>query len=142
MLFRSKEEWKAAMKDEISSLHKNNTYQLVKRPRQQRVLKNKWVYKVNFYSFSETSALVKHRVRRGTGLERLTKTLGTKVTIQIAEGMKRLEKPLHAAKFASEGGFIARKHTPVLPHFKEYKKDTSLIKDYVGKVTVSYLLCS
>ena len=35
-----KEEWKAAMKDEISSLHKNSTYQLVKRPRQQRVLKN------------------------------------------------------------------------------------------------------
>ncbi|CAM0949179.1 unnamed protein product [Alopecurus aequalis] len=93
---------------------------------------------MSFYSFSETSALVKHKVRMGTGLERLTRTLGTKVTIQIPEGMKRPLKPLHTAKFASEGGFIVRKHTPVLPHFKEYKKDTALMKNYVGKVTANF----
>ena len=88
-------------------------------------------------SFSELSTVVKKRDRRGTGLERLTKTMGKKVHIQIPEGMKRPQQPLQAAKFASEGGYLARKHMPVLPHFKDYKKDSTLVNDYVGKVAVS-----
>ncbi|CAM0953164.1 unnamed protein product [Alopecurus aequalis] len=48
--------------------------------------------------------------------------------------MKRPELPVPAAKLASEGGLIARTHTPVLPHFKDYKKDKTLLKDYIGKV--------
>ena len=48
------------MKDEISSLHKNKTYQLVKRPRKQRVLKNKWVYKVKH---DESSPLPRFKAR-------------------------------------------------------------------------------
>ena len=77
--------------------------------------------------------------RRGSGLERMTKSLGNKVAIQIPEGMKRPEQPVQAAKFATEGGLIARSHTPVLPHFKEYKKDKTIVKNYIGKVAVSYL---
>ena len=84
----------------------------------------------------------KHRLRKGKGLERITKALGTKVPIQIAQGMKRPEKPLQAAKFASECGLIARRHLPVLPHFKEYKNDATLVEDYIGKVAVSYLFYS
>ncbi|KAE8789323.1 hypothetical protein D1007_36497 [Hordeum vulgare] len=61
----------------------------------------------------------KHRLRKGKGLERITKSLGTKVPIQIAEGMKHPEKPLQEAKFASDCGLIARSHLPILPHFKE-----------------------
>ena len=61
-------------------------------------------------------------LRKGKGLERITKSLGSKVPIQIAEGMKRPEKPLHAAKLASECGLVARSHLPILPHFKLYKK--------------------
>ena len=80
--------------------------------------------------------------RTGSGLNRLTQSLGTKVRIEIADGMKRPEKAAQAAKFASEGGFLARKHTPILPHFKEYKKDKTLLKDFIGKVGVSsYLFC-
>ena len=80
--------------------------------------------------------------RKGTGLERITRALGTKVPIQIAEGMKRPERPLQAAKLASECGLVARSHLPVLPHFKEYKKDDNLLKNYIGKVVVSYLFRS
>ena len=82
------------------------------------------------------------RTRNGTGLEKLTKGLGTKVRIEVAKGMKRPEKPVQAAKLASEAGYIARVHLPVLPHFKEYKKDPNLVKNYIGKVAVSSLFHS
>jgi len=90
-------------------------------------------------SFSDGAVVVRANKRRGSGLERMTKSLGNKVAIHIPEGMKRPEQPVQAAKFATEGGLIARDHTPVLPHFKEYKKDKTMLKDYIGKVAVSYL---
>ncbi|KAE8805746.1 hypothetical protein D1007_18090 [Hordeum vulgare] len=80
----------------------------------------------------------KHRLREGKGLERITKALGTKVPIQIAQGMKRPEKPLQATKFASECGLVARSHLPVLPHFKEYKNNATLVEDYIGKVVANF----
>ncbi|KAE8815763.1 hypothetical protein D1007_06823 [Hordeum vulgare] len=72
--------------------------------------------------------------RNGKGLEKLTRLMGAKVRIEIAEGMRRPEKPVQAAKLASEGGLIARAHMPLLPHFKEYKKNPSLVQNYIGKV--------
>ena len=50
-------------------------------------------------SFSDVMT-TKTRLRKGKGLDRITKSLGSKVPIQIAEGMKRPEKPLQAAKLA------------------------------------------
>ncbi|KAK1613857.1 hypothetical protein QYE76_019374, partial [Lolium multiflorum] len=52
------------------------------------------------------------RIRKGKGLERMTKSMGSKVTIEIAEGMNGPENPLQAAMFASECGYNARTHTP------------------------------
>ena len=72
-------------------------------------------------SFSDAMT-TKTRLGKGKGLERITKSLGSKVPIQIAEGMKRTEKPLQEAKLASECGLVARNHLLVLPHFKLYKK--------------------
>ncbi|KAH9670747.1 hypothetical protein KPL70_017094 [Citrus sinensis] len=40
------DKWTKAMKDEIESLHKNNTWKLVKRPENKRLVGCKWVYKV------------------------------------------------------------------------------------------------
>jgi len=37
-------EWMKAMQEEMDSLHKNHTYELVKLPKGKKVLKNKWVY--------------------------------------------------------------------------------------------------
>ncbi|KAE8818025.1 hypothetical protein D1007_04397 [Hordeum vulgare] len=52
--------------------------------------------------------------------------------------MKRPEKPIQAAKFASECGLVARSHLPVLPHFKEYKNNATLVEDYIGKVDANF----
>ncbi|KAL4559836.1 hypothetical protein LXL04_031982 [Taraxacum kok-saghyz] len=41
-----KKKWVEAMQDEMTSLHENNTFELVKLPKGKRALKNKWVYKV------------------------------------------------------------------------------------------------
>ncbi|KAE8771263.1 hypothetical protein D1007_56861 [Hordeum vulgare] len=91
------------------------------------------------FTFSFTNAMTnKHRLRKGKGLERITKALGTKVPIQIAQGMKRPEKPLQAAKFTSECGLVARSHLPVFPHFKEYKNNATLVEDYIGKVDANF----
>jgi hypothetical protein len=61
----------------------------------------------------------------------MTKGLGSKVAIEIAKGMKRPENPMQAAKLASEGGMIARSHMPILPHFKYYKKNKTLVRNYI-----------
>jgi hypothetical protein len=91
-------------------------------------------------SFSGTDDdVVVRNYRTGAGLERLTKGLGSKVRIEISEGMKRSVKHVQAAKLASECGLIARSHLPILPLFKEYK-DKNLVKDFIGKVSVSNLL--
>ena len=39
-------EWYNAMQDEMSSLHENHTYDLVKLPKGKKVLKNKWVFRL------------------------------------------------------------------------------------------------
>lgn len=41
-----KKEWFEAMQDEMNSLHKNNTFELVKLPNDKRALKNKWVFEL------------------------------------------------------------------------------------------------
>jgi hypothetical protein len=77
------------------------------------------------------------RNRKGTGLEKITKGLGSKVTIEIPKGLRHPVKPVQAAKFASECGMIARSFMSILPHFKEYKKDKNLVDNYIGKIVVS-----
>jgi len=41
-----KAQWIEAMRDEMKSLHENDTYELVKLPKGLRALKNKWVFKI------------------------------------------------------------------------------------------------
>ena len=40
-----KKEWLRAMHEEMKSLHKNNTYELMELPKGKRALKNKWILK-------------------------------------------------------------------------------------------------
>jgi hypothetical protein len=49
---------------------------------------------------------------------------------------------LPAAKFASEGGMLARGQMPLLPHFKLYKRDENLLADFVGKMGVIFFITS
>lgn len=43
---KNSEKWKAAMKDEYTSLIKNNTWELVDRPKNTKLVDNKWVFKI------------------------------------------------------------------------------------------------
>ena len=45
MLHDQKNQCLEAMQDEMKSLHKNHTYDLVELPKGKRALKNKWVFK-------------------------------------------------------------------------------------------------
>ena len=72
-------------------------------------------------------------------MERLSKGLNIKIPIHVAEGNLRPEAPVQAAKLAAEAGILLRDNMPVLPHWKDYKKDEGLVQNYVGKIAVSNL---
>uniref|UniRef100_K3ZLA0 Uncharacterized protein n=1 Tax=Setaria italica TaxID=4555 RepID=K3ZLA0_SETIT len=74
---------------------------------------------------------------KGTQLDRMTKAMGRRMPVAVAEGKKRPHEPVQAAKFASEAGVIIRDNVPVLPHWKLYKKDDQHYKNFVGKLSVS-----
>jgi Reverse transcriptase (RNA-dependent DNA polymerase) len=48
MKLEHKNKWLEAMQDEMKFLHENNTLELVELPRDKKVLKNKWVYRMKF----------------------------------------------------------------------------------------------
>ena len=52
----------------------------------------------------------------GKELDALSRGLGTKIKIDIAEGNRRPNAPMQAAKLASEAGISLRLHTPIFPH--------------------------
>jgi hypothetical protein len=58
----------------------------------------------------------------GLGLERLVRK-GNKLPIQVAEGKKRPDIPLQAAKLASETGVAVRDQLPIYTSWKLYEKD-------------------
>ena len=66
--------------------------------------------------------------------------MGRRMPIAVAEGKRKPHEPIQAAKFASEAGVIIRDKVPVLPHWKEYKRDDQYYKNFVGKLSVSALL--
>ncbi|XP_072148504.1 uncharacterized protein [Setaria viridis] len=72
---------------------------------------------------------------KGTQLDRMTKAMGRRMPVAVAEGKKRPHEPVQAAKFASEAGVIIRDKVPVLPHWKLYKKDDQHYKNFVGKLS-------
>jgi hypothetical protein len=43
---KNKKERNKAMQEEMNSLHKNHTFELVKLPKGKKFLKNKWIYKI------------------------------------------------------------------------------------------------
>ena len=54
------EQWEKAMKDEYSSLIKNNTWDLVPRPKDKNILGSRWVYKVKR---NETGSVERFKAR-------------------------------------------------------------------------------
>ena len=56
---KDKQSWMQAMHEEMNSLHKNNTYELVELPKGKKALRNKWVFKLKKYG----EKLVKYKAR-------------------------------------------------------------------------------
>jgi hypothetical protein len=56
---KDKQIWMEAMHEEMNSLHKNNTYELVELPKGKKALRNKWVFKLK----KDGEKLVKYKAR-------------------------------------------------------------------------------
>lgn len=75
---------------------------------------------------------------KGKLLDNMTKAMGRRLPIEIAPGKKRPEKPVQAAKLASEAGIVIRSSVPILTHWKEYKKDEDThVNEFMGQLAVS-----
>jgi hypothetical protein len=70
----------------------------------------------------------------------MTKAMGRRLPIVVAEGNRRPHDPVQAAKFASESGVVVRNTVPVLPHWKDYKRNINIKDSFVGGLCVSALL--
>ena len=74
-------------------------------------------------------------------LDRMTKPMGRRLPVTVAEGNLMPHDPVQAAKFASEAGVIIRSQVSILTHWKEYKQHIEHFDGFVGKLSVSaYLL--
>lgn len=70
----------------------------------------------------------------GHGLEKLI-SRGKKLVIEVAEGKKRPDDPLQAAKLASECGVAVRDSLPIYKSWKDYDNDVA--KKQVSKILSS-----
>jgi hypothetical protein len=75
----------------------------------------------------------------GKQLDKMTKAMGRRLPILVQKG-KRPHEPIQAAKLASEAGVVVRKSIPILPHWKDYKKDNMHYKTFEGQLAVSAFL--
>jgi hypothetical protein len=76
----------------------------------------------------------------GKGLQKITRSRRAKLPLVIKEGKTRPSVPLIAAKFATESNILVRNHLPVFPHWKEYKKQTQVLDQFMGGLKVKYRL--
>jgi hypothetical protein len=77
----------------------------------------------------------------GLVLEKMIKR-GNKLPIQVAEGKKRPDVPLQAAKLASETGVALRDKLPIYTSWKLYEKDGGPVEvqKVLDKVAVRHLI--
>ncbi|CAN6166218.1 unnamed protein product [Urochloa humidicola] len=87
------------------------------------------------------NAMINQRNRgrsMGKDLDKICRGLNSKLPVVIVEGKRRPEAPMQAAKLASESGIVLRQHIPIHTHWKEYKMDDSILKDFMGKVSAKF----
>jgi hypothetical protein len=76
----------------------------------------------------------------GKQLDNMTRAMGRRLPIVVKERKRRPQNPVQAAKLASEASVIIWESIPILPHWKDYKKDDILYKNFEGQLAVSALL--
>uniref|UniRef100_A0A0A9CPI2 Uncharacterized protein n=1 Tax=Arundo donax TaxID=35708 RepID=A0A0A9CPI2_ARUDO len=74
----------------------------------------------------------------GKGLQRLSRARRGKLPIIIPEGKTRPVVPLVATKFATECNIAVRNHLPMFKHWKDYKNQPGLFKQFVGKIGAKF----
>jgi len=67
---------------------------------------------------------------------KMTKAMGRRMLISVAEGKLRPHEPVQAAKFASETVVIVRSQDPVLTHLKSYNEQPEHFEGFVGRLVV------
>jgi hypothetical protein len=79
----------------------------------------------------------------GHGLEKMINR-GKKLGIHVAEGKKKPEVPLQAAKLASETGVAVRDNLPIYTSWKLYEKDAgpAQVSKVLDKVAMRQLFHS
>jgi len=76
----------------------------------------------------------------GFHLERMTRGLNAKIPVLVADGKRRPDAPVQAAKLESESGIIIKQHIPIYTHWKEYKKDQATQSEYMGRLGVKFTI--
>ncbi|KAF0906452.1 hypothetical protein E2562_011447 [Oryza meyeriana var. granulata] len=74
----------------------------------------------------------------GKGLQRLTQTRCGKLPVVISEGRTRPVVPLVAAKFATECNIAVRNHLHVFKHWKDYKDQPGLFRQFLEKIAAKF----
>uniref|UniRef100_K3ZNZ9 Uncharacterized protein n=1 Tax=Setaria italica TaxID=4555 RepID=K3ZNZ9_SETIT len=77
---------------------------------------------------------------RGILLDKMTKAIGRRIPISVAEGNTKPYESVQATKFASEAGVIVRSQVPIFPHWKDYKEETKHFEGFVGSLSRRYKL--
>ena len=79
----------------------------------------------------------RRKATRGVFLDKMTKAMGRRMPISVAEGNLRPHEPVQAAKFASEAGVIVRSQVPTLTHWNQYMEQTEHFDGFMGRLSVS-----
>ena len=88
------------------------------------IIYNWYYYNKTFLLLFANVAPLKNVFKKtmGHGLEKMINR-GKKLAIEVAEGKKRPEVPLQAAKLASECGVALRDNLPIYTSWKEYDNE-------------------
>jgi len=79
----------------------------------------------------------RRKATRGVLLDKMTKAMGRRMPISVAEGNLRPHEPVQATKFASKVGVIVRSQVPTLTHWNQYMEQTEHFDGFMGRLYVS-----
>jgi len=83
----------------------------------------------------------RRKATRGVLLDKMTKAMGRRMPISVAEGNLRPHEPVQAAKFVLEVVVIVRSQVSSLTHWKQYMKPIENFDGFMGRLSVSaYIL--
>lgn len=88
------------------------------------------------WSFVEPAPRKARTRTKGILLDKMTRSMKSKLPITVADGFKRPHDP--------EAGVVVIDHVPVFTHWKHYKEKESkpIFDNFIGKLGVSFFILS